>query len=274
MNKNLLKESYKNHKVGKIQMNIYETGYDIPYHWHDEYEFIYVKKGNCLCMVNGDSFTVGEGDAILISAGELHTVAPYGGGEFFAAVIHPYMCGAECSNLFSGNITFNHLFSHKNQAESFVIEELLELYDVFMAKNYAYELKLKSKICSLFSLLFELGLYGDTAGKHSRNMGVFEDLIEYIHSNYSEDITLDRLAEISNYSKPYVIKLFKENAGKTPFDYINRYRVYKAQEMLINTEKSIIEIALECGFCNIGYFNKLFKRYLGATPGSFRKTER
>ena len=111
MNKASLKETYAQHKIGKLQMNIYESSNDIPYHWHDEYEFLYITNGECECIINGKSIIVKKGQAILISGGELHTVNQNTSGQFFAVVFHPYIIfGTEFNNFFSKKISYNRIF--------------------------------------------------------------------------------------------------------------------------------------------------------------------
>ena len=107
MNKTSLKETYANHKIGKLQMNVYEPDYDVPYHWHDEYEFLYVTDGEYECIINGQCIEVKKGQAILINAGELHTVNSKTDGQFFALVFHPYMIfGTEFNEFFSKKISY------------------------------------------------------------------------------------------------------------------------------------------------------------------------
>ena len=126
-------------------------------------------------------------------------------------------------------------------------------------------------VCNIFCLLYDKKLYSRIKLSEKQDNIVLNTLIEYIHENYSSHIFLDSLCKITHYSKPHIINLFKKHTGKTPIDYINRYKIYKAQEKLMSLDKNIIDIAFECGFDNLGYFNKIFKRYLGLTPGKWRK---
>ena len=64
-------------------------------------------------------------------------------------------------------------------------------------------------------------------------------------------------------------RFFKELVGKTPIDYLNFYRIERACEMLISGEKNITETAFECGFNDISYFIKTFKKYKGIPPKQY-----
>ena len=270
MDKSTLKEKQV-HKTDNLEMNVYETGYDIMYHWHDEYEFIYVTDGRCNCIINGEYITINKNELLLIQCGELHTVNVDATAQFFAIVIHPHLCGSECVKYFSNNINFNRIFTTHNPIESKILKDIKKIYHCFKNKHFAYELRLKSLITDIFSNIFENNLYSKKADTESDTFSSFEKIIEYIHTNYLEKITLNMLTDYSNYSKTYIIRLFKKYTGKTPIDYINRYRIYKAQELLQNTDKSVLNVSLECGFDNLGYFIRLFKQHLGTTPRQFRK---
>jgi YesN/AraC family two-component response regulator len=98
----------------------------------------------------------------------------------------------------------------------------------------------------------------------------FTHIVEYIHSHFAEKILLDDVAKFANFSKSYLIRLFKKNTGKTFSAYLNSYRIYKACEMLDLTQKNILEISEACGFENVAYFIKIFKSNTGLTPHKYR----
>lgn len=78
---------------------------------------------------------------------------------------------------------------------------------------------------------------------------------------------------ISPYSKQYTIKKFHEYLNMTPSQYLNKKKIDKAIELLLSTELSILNIAFECGFNNIAYFDKIFKKTMGLTPLRYRQTQ-
>ncbi len=270
MNKNKLKEVYANHRIGNLQMNIYTyTGY-IPYHWHDEYEFIRVLSGNCECIVNGETVRLSPNEAILIHCGELHTVKPADGEgnfEFFAVVVHPYVIfGTDCNQFYDPTIRFKRLYYDKQ-----TLNLLDTIFDAYMTKQYGYEMVMKSYIINIFSRLYATGYDNIKEAPHDKEIDRFSNIIEYIHTNYSRTITLEQLQKLYYCSASYIIQLFKKNTGKTPVEYINSYRIYKSIEILLSGNKSVLEISLECGFENVGYFIKTFKKQMGLTPLQYKK---
>ena len=73
------------------------------------------------------------------------------------------------------------------------------------------------------------------------------------------------------YSESHFMKYFKQYAGMSFIQYLNDYRLTRAGEFLQNTEESVTQIALKCGFENLSYFNRLFRRKFGVTRGRYRE---
>lgn len=97
------------------------------------------------------------------------------------------------------------------------------------------------------------------------------DIISYIHKNYQEDISIDKLAQISYVSPYYLCREFKRFTNSTIIQYVNVTRVMNAQRMFMETDKNITEISRATGFSNITHFNRVFKSVMGMTPSNYRK---
>lgn len=95
--------------------------------------------------------------------------------------------------------------------------------------------------------------------------------ITYIEFHYTEDLTLDIITHQLNLSKSYLSNLFKKELGITITDFIYKTKLRHALELLNSSTMSIHEIAIECGFSDINYFSRVFKKYQGITPTSYRK---
>ncbi len=271
MGKNALKETYVTHKTGELQMNMYPTAAYIPYHWHDEWEFLYVTQGTCEYVVNGKSIPVKKGQAILIHPGELHTVYSGTTGQFFALVFHPYLIfGTELKHLISKKIVYNRIYNEDKESEAEVVRILKELHAVFQKRHFGFELTLKAALIQMISVIYENNLYTTKDPQKIYGVDAFSDIIEYVHQNFAEKIFLDDVAQKLNFSKSYIIRLFKKNTGKTFSTYLNSYRIYKAAELLEEKDKSILEISQACGFENVAYFIKVFKANMGVPPHKYR----
>ncbi len=100
-------------------------------------------------------------------------------------------------------------------------------------------------------------------------------VMKYIENNYAEKISLQELARIALLSPNHLCKVFKEAAGITVSEYIQKLRLDKACRLLSDTDMTLAEIAVEVGYQDVGYLRRMFKKELGQTPSKYRaqKTE-
>jgi len=94
-------------------------------------------------------------------------------------------------------------------------------------------------------------------------------IINYIHEQYMDEITLDTIASKFNLSKPHISRLFKKKTGKNFVDYVNILRVDKAKELIKLNKHTIGEISLKVGYTNPRYFGQIFKGITGMTPSQY-----
>jgi len=98
-----------------------------------------------------------------------------------------------------------------------------------------------------------------------------EQIQNYIEEYYSQPITRESLAQMLNYSVPYIAKQFKQKTGRSIIDYLIQIRIQKAQHLLIHTTSSLQEIASSVGYEDVSYFIRIFKKYSGQTPMQFKQ---
>ncbi|MBW4620572.1 MAG: AraC family transcriptional regulator [Cyanosarcina radialis HA8281-LM2] len=97
-----------------------------------------------------------------------------------------------------------------------------------------------------------------------------QQVLDYIHAHLDRDIKLDDLARLLNISQFHFIYLFKQAIGTSPYQYLLQQRVERAKLLLKQTERSIVEIALECGFSSHSHLSKQFRQLTGMTPKAYR----
>ncbi|KAF3884930.1 MULTISPECIES: AraC family transcriptional regulator [Nostocales] len=97
-----------------------------------------------------------------------------------------------------------------------------------------------------------------------------QKVADYVHDRLNQDISLSEMAGVLNLSQYHFCRLFKQSTGVTPHQYLTRYRIDRAKQLLLNTELTITEITFELGFNNHSSFTRLFKQYTGVTPKTFR----
>jgi len=103
---------------------------------------------------------------------------------------------------------------------------------------------------------------------------IMQRAMEFIDENYSEQISLNEIAEHTFVSTYYISRLFKKELGKNFVEYLNEIRITKAKELLKDLRFKTYEVAELVGICDAHYFSKLFKKYEGITPSEYRDTVR
>ena len=106
---------------------------------------------------------------------------------------------------------------------------------------------------------------GDSSTKYSINQA-----LDYIENNYEKDLSLKNVSKEVGLSLYYFSHLFKEEVGDSFVTYLNKFRVKKAKELLVNSNLNIAEISFEVGYNDPNYFTRVFKEYEELTPSEFR----
>ncbi|NLK75012.1 MAG: AraC family transcriptional regulator [Clostridiales bacterium] len=99
----------------------------------------------------------------------------------------------------------------------------------------------------------------------------FAQILSYINQNYNKINRIDEIAERFYISKYHLCHMFKKITGLTLIQYLNKIKIQNACDMLANTDLSILDIGVACGFNSSMYFCKVFKQTLAITPSEFRK---
>jgi signal transduction histidine kinase/AraC-like DNA-binding protein len=94
--------------------------------------------------------------------------------------------------------------------------------------------------------------------------------IAYFHQNYPQSITRMDIADAIGVNQDYLTRVFKQELGISPWDYLNRYRIYQAKELLVKTHKSVSQIADQIGFSDQAYFSRVFRKLTGISPTKYR----
>ncbi|MBT9675573.1 helix-turn-helix domain-containing protein [Gemmiger formicilis] len=250
--------------------------YEMPFHWHMEFELMLVLSGEFSLLIDGRSYLLHKGDAAIISAGAVH------GGT-------PNDCVYECvvfdMNRFLGSgsvcqAKYNALFERGAQIEPYqpagsVTCQLIDrLFEAMEKEPEGYEFVTIGLMWQLFGqILLQHSYTVSTPGnkRNDRSTAQMKAALERIRKNYASRITLEDLASTAEMTPEHFCRVFHSITGRSPIDYLNYYRVECAAELLCSTEDPITEIAYSCGFSDSSYFNRMFRRYKAEAPGKYRK---
>jgi AraC-like DNA-binding protein len=254
-------------------------GAGFPVHWHKEMEIGLVRSGEEVFQINQKEYVTRKGDIVLIPPETLHGLEPRTKNKvqrdtlvFDLNLLISNTSDASSLKyimpLLQGKCSCDYVFQDEN-AEAL----LMEIRQIFSQKKEGYELLVKGKLLFLFYRLFELGVIR-TDERLEKVPIVYEsmlDAMKYIASHYQGKITLDEIAKQTGKSKYYITRNFHKFTGMPCIEYINHYRLTMAANILMETNRLVIDIAMDVGFENISYFNKLFRKKFGVTPKEYRK---
>jgi AraC family transcriptional regulator of arabinose operon len=131
----------------------------------------------------------------------------------------------------------------------------------------------KGKLLELFSHYIMNLKLDEISYKNLGSARKLTAILEYMAANIEHNITIHDLAEIAHMHPNYFIRLFKQQIGVPPIQYITRLKIDRAKVLLAATSGSVSEIADQLGFGDLFYFSKQFKKHTGLTPTEFRKQE-
>jgi len=94
----------------------------------------------------------------------------------------------------------------------------------------------------------------------------------YLHQNYALPISRKKIAEAVGVTENYLSEIFRQETALSPWDYLTRYRIHKAKEMLLRSDDTVTNIALRVGFNDLAYFSRVFHRLAGTSPQEFRQS--
>ena len=240
--------------------------YNMPFHWHNEWELLRVIKGEFFITLDDKQWHIKAGEIVLIPCETLH------GGEAVD-------CVYECL-VFDLYGLLGKVDSVKAQLRPFCNMEIIPeqfftnndrivagVFDAFKSNEDSLSLTLGtlSAISGLFAWILKETRYRKTLNKSLRSSGI-KPVLEYIELHYAEELSLDILAEVAGMNARYFCKVFYLATNTTPMNYVNQYRVERAAFLLESTNLTVTQIASDCGFWDSSYFTKVFKKYKGITP--------
>ena len=256
-------------------------GHDEPLYIHahaDFTELSLITDGKANHIVDGNSYSIEGGDVFVI-----HENVPHGFEKTDKLRLYNIMFDPKLlpDSDISDSAGFKALFAPEKNARSFSSHLRLDprdfelaahlfrrIYREYSEKRVGWKTAVQGDFLRLTVTLSRL--YDFDRVKDSHGMEKIAGAAAFIEQNYSENISVSRLAEMSNYSLRQFIRLFKKAFGCIPTEYIANLRMQKARELLRGKNASITDIALYCGYGDSNYFSRIFRKYNGMTPSEYR----
>lgn len=255
-----------------------KRSFQIPIHWHDEFEIIYVKSGFLTVSISGENYIGKPGDAFVVSPGNLHFMGSQTGNVDYFTFLFPLkyisfrtddiLDDKLLEPLNSGHLIIN------PEIEDTVKEQCEQLVEIYGAKKEESQSKITAQIKTkiiLLQFILELWKRGfivenDTSGKNT----VEKEMVSYIQQNFTGKILLKEFGEQFHLSEKYISRYFKEDFHITISQYVTYLRLEHAKHLLQDTDIPVTEVAMQSGYQNVSYFIRSFKKTYGMSPLKYR----
>jgi len=263
-------------------------------HSHEYMQVWYVLSGSCEHFINNTSIPLTRGDVFILPPFVSHKISVDNengvkiiGCEFLTSFINENIPNdGKWLSLFDFTYIEPFLVSNENvrprlhlsgKVQAKVEELMEEMLNEYENEQKYYEINIKAEVLKLLAII---------AREYDRNDDIENsDIIEkyreavnkaidFINNNFTQKIYMDDVCKIAMMSQTYFCYIFKQITGKTMVEYINSLRMKKVIDSLRDSNKSITEICFECGYKDLAYFNKVFKKETGISPRSFRAMSR
>ena len=237
-------------------------------HWHERgIELAMVLSGEIESRIGCDSYLMKPGNILLIGTEDVHSFRKTEADNLILFI--SYDCRkwkAEFPEMPSWNLVGDPAVQQQSE-EDFRILRNLVCKAALSDQENTHSLLLsfcRDSFLSTNLLLRKRDI-------SSAQTAVFQKLTEYIESNYRNPITLGEIASSINYSFNHASLVIKQITGMNFTGYLNHIRCLAAERMLVSTDRTIMETALECGFSDARALGRYFRHWYGSTPGEFRR---
>lgn len=274
-----------------IETFIFDTEkreFPVKQHWHYFAEFIYILRGRAEITCDGSAYIVSEGELILFYPASVHSIYSADGSPLLFAGIKFDSAKFQNASSYVPSVTAIFRYAstkdmqiHFNagQAEALHCREIF--FDCIKETGqclYGRELMLRAQIHRLILGIvrqwISLGLDINSCPISSTEIYGIENIAEYIDRRLEENIRVADIAEKCHMSYSGFAAKFREQYGMSCKEYIERMRIFKAEEYLLFTDHNLTFISLQTGFSDCSHFIRCFKKHVGLTPKQFRMSKR
>ena len=245
------------------------------FHTHSHAELIYVESGEILFECSGRKYLASAGDLLIIGRMENH-------GTHVLKEPYHRLCVNISYDTAADNDREHRLFSiiqnvgQQNDRvlhigkDSGIDKLMSEIIAEYYGSSPCRDEMLSALAAKLLVTIYRIQFASRTANVKRINEKVLQ-IQQYIDGNFTENISVEKLAQENFMSPDHLTRCFKEMTGYSPKQYIIACRLQYARKLILSEDMSVKEAAFECGFCDVNHFIRSFKKYYNETPGKFMK---
>lgn len=249
-------------------------------HDHDYVEIAYILSGKGKYYVDGNEYDVTAGDLVICNPGIKHTHIISNPKEPTIEFISGFT-DFHFMNMAPNSIELpdnKHILHTTGELKQEIAKHCYAMIAEKESQQLGRYFMLKAHLMQIILMVIREILDVDKTDQKSCNFETYNKnyvvnrIITYLNENYEHKISLEQIAHNMYLSPVYISKIFKEETGESPINYLIKIRLEKAREILLNSNSgSIKSIANQVGYDDVYHFSKLFKKYYGISPLHYRK---
>ena len=253
-----------------------------PWHWHPEIELTWVVSGQIEYLVNDKKYLLTEGEGLFCNSNSLHSgyMVDQKDCSYLSVTFHPrFIYGYENSLLQTRYVDFitanEGWHSLKLQKDvdwhQETVRQIQDIYRMSKDPSPDYELRVHLILTGIWLNLYRY--YRSLPASEQqpqKHLARLKEILSYIQDHYTQEITLDEIADHVNICKSECCRFFKKYMKMTIFEYILFLRIQNSLPLL-RAGESVTRIAGLTGFSTSAYYGQIFKRYMGCSPSRYRK---
>lgn len=254
-------------------------------HGHADFsELVIILGGSATHVVNGEEYPLQKGDVFIINDNTIHGYKHTNHFKICNIMFQPSFFLDEKNDL-KGLPGFQALFvlepalaKQKGIQQCLSLSEkdfeeinqiMVQLHQEYLTHARGYQTMIT---CLFLQMVTKLSrLYEVPTKQTETDILSLANPAAYIERHFREDISVEKLSEMANMSTRHFRRIFHDIYGISPLKYINSLRIQQAAKLLVSTDLSMTEIAIQCGFSDANYFSTKFKEATGKSPMAFRK---
>jgi len=267
-----------------IRATAYTIGFRNTPNYHDYFEISWIAEGSGKFTIGNNAYPVEPDDLFINGNSDFHLLESDRSNLIRCVNMYflPELVFRPGGNMldfeylspfYAQSASFSHRIPHASPSNSQIVSSMARISRALIEKSRHYRLEAKNALCEILLIMlvhygqlpFSEGVHPSRRQKIARLQHVFQHLQEH----YQEKVSLEHLAEVAFMSPSYLCRFFKMTTNYTLKEYLQRIRVDKAKELLVEGKLPITQIGLEVGFESHSYFDRVFRRLTGASPREY-----
>ncbi len=273
-----------------VRFYVWDKRHHIRMNRHDYFELFYLQQGELICQIQERKFPMRTGDLAIISSTHYHTMRwpekKKNAGQVKAATLYflPEVIGAADAAgedaeylvpfLMQGT-NFPHIIPGKTGIPAQVVDLIKQTHAKLPADTMRARLTIKTYLKMILILL--VNHYADHQGmvetfnRKQRAIEQLAPLFDFLETHFVEPVSVTTAAGIVNMSESHFMRFFKQVTAQSFINYLNHFRVAKAEELLTKTNLTVSEVSQAVGFCDQSYFGVVFRKVTGSSPLQYKQ---